>query len=104
MSCKGEEVAQAQDAIAAKLIHDAAELARWKGLTLLPSKGLRRTWLPLGDASVWAEYEVLDDQCIVYRVLINGQLVSAEDWLSSKVVADWEEELWNSHKQELEAA
>lgn len=104
MSCISEEVAQAQDSpaasITARLIRDAAEHMRWTGQALLPAPGMLRTWLPLGAASLWAEYELLDDQAIVQRVLINGQLLSAEDWIPAHVLAGWEEELWSGHKSE----
>lgn len=102
MSCISETVAQAEDAtarITARLIRDAAEHMQWTGQTMLPAPGMLRTWLPLGNASLWAEYELLDDQCLVYRVLVNGQLIDPQDFIDNRVIEAWQSELWASHKQ-----
>lgn len=86
------------------MAHDIAALAaehmRWQGRTLLPRTGCRALHMPLGNASVWTEYELLDDRAVVLQVLVNGQLIDAECFIHPLVVEAWEELLWQSHVAE----
>ena len=82
-----------------QLAADSAELMRWKGRTLLPRNGCLSAFMPLGNASVWTEYELHDDRAVVLQVLINGQLIEAEDWLHPSLVESWGRELWDMHKE-----
>lgn len=78
----------------------AAEHDRWQGMGLIPMRGCTLTRLPLGNASVLAEIETLDDQVLVQRLLINGCMVSAEDWIHPVQLAQWETELWAARERD----
>lgn len=76
----------------------AAEYDRWQGNGLIPMRGCTLTRLPMGNSSVLAEIETLDDRVLVQRLLVNGAMVDAEDWVHPKQLEAWEELLWNDHK------
>lgn len=91
--------------VQASIAADAAELARWKGRHLLPSKGCKLRELSLAEATVLVEYEVIAAEAVthdhpghpgelnVLGVLINGHLIDPEGVIDASVVQRWEEEL-----------
>lgn len=90
----------AQDQQANRWAADSAELMRWQGRGLLPRSGCRLAHMPLGNASVLVEYELLDDRCNVLQMLVNGSMVDAECYLHPKTLEAWEAELFDSHKRD----
>lgn len=86
------------------LTADAAELALWKGRTLLPRSGCRSTFLPLGNASVWAEYEMDGDRAVVLQVLVNGSLIDPESYVNPLVLEGWETLLSEDFKRDMRRA
>ncbi len=101
---------------AERLAADAAELARWKGQTLLPRAGCHFAWMPLGKASVLVEYEFeaaerrtfdhpgTPANAMVVAVLINGALFDPEGLIDQGVIDGWELAIAESHGADLRVA
>ena len=83
-----------------QLVGVAAEHMRWQGRGLLPRNGCRLAHMPLGNASVLVEYELLDDRCCVLGALINGQMVDPEVFMHPDYLESWQEELFAMHKRD----
>jgi hypothetical protein len=99
-----ELVAQAEDQQTNRWAADSAELMRWKGRHLLPSRGCQFAWhMPFGDSSAVVEYEIHDDRVVCIHALINGRMVKVEDAVHPAVVERWEAELWAAVVEDNEA-
>lgn len=100
-----DQVAQAEDRQTSRLAADSAELMRWKGRHLLPSRGCKLRTMSLGESEALVEYEVIaaekqtfdhpgsDAELNVLSVLINGHMVDADEVIHPDVIERWQDEL-----------
>ena len=98
-------VAVAEDQQTNRWAADSAELMRWKGRHLLPSKGCKLRSMCLGESAALVEYEVIraepqtrdhpgcPGELNVLSVLINGRMVDVDGVIDPKLVEQWEIEL-----------
>lgn len=54
--------------------------------------------LPLGNASVLVEYEIVDGDAQVLQALINGMWIDPQDFLAESIFDSWQEELTRQHR------
>ncbi|MEN9885578.1 MAG: hypothetical protein RL758_156 [Pseudomonadota bacterium] len=92
-----ENTMQAADAAYKRAID---ELNGWKGFYLVPRYYCQATFMPLGNASVKVEYEVVSGQAIVLRALINGMVLDAEEVIPAHIRDAWEQELTDAYKRD----
>ena len=64
--------------------------------------GCRGAWMPLGNASVFVEYELIDGQAQVLSMFINGMWVDPQDVLADHMFDRWQSELSRSLEDEAE--
>lgn len=76
------------------------EIGYLKGRGLAPCIGTHATFMPLGDASVWVEYEFVGERVSILATLINGTIQDPDGLIAERQLELWAEELERSHKSD----